>query len=128
MIFQHFPHTKVCHKKVKSQPMTIIWTNLVDLESPMLCAMIQPQTFLGSGEEDFYMSMAAILFNGVEPFKQIVNTLSTEGPMWNLVKIAPAVSEMSKGIKAMERTRMHLRTDGWTPCWSLYPPNLLVRG
>ena len=39
------------------------------------------------------MVMAAILFNGVEPFKQIVNTLSTEGPMGNLVKIAQAVSE-----------------------------------
>ena len=39
------------------------------------------------------MGMAAILFNGVEPFKQIINTLSTEGPMWNLVKIAHAVSE-----------------------------------
>ena len=37
------------------------------------------------------MGMAAILFNGAEPFKQILNTLSTEGPMWNLVKIAQAV-------------------------------------
>ena len=37
--------------------------------------------------------MAAIFFNGVEPFKQIVNTLSTEGSMWNLMKIALAVSE-----------------------------------
>ena len=27
------------------------------------------------------------------PFEQIVNTLSTEDPMWILVKIAPAVSE-----------------------------------
>ena len=39
------------------------------------------------------MGMAAILFNGAEPFVQIVNTLSTEGPMWNLVKIAQTVSE-----------------------------------
>ena len=34
--------------------------------------------------------MAAILLNGAEP---VVNTLSTESPMWNLVKIAQAVSE-----------------------------------
>ena len=34
---------------------------------------------------------AAILFNVAEPFKQIVNTLSTESPMWNLVKIAQVV-------------------------------------
>ena len=40
-----------------------------------------------------YMGMAAILFNGVEQFEQIANTLSTEGPLWNLVKIGLAVSE-----------------------------------
>ena len=39
------------------------------------------------------MGMAAILFNSAEPFEQIGNTLSTIGPMWNLVKIAEAVSE-----------------------------------
>ena len=27
------------------------------------------------------MGMAAILFDGVDPFEQIVNTLSTEGPI-----------------------------------------------
>ena len=39
------------------------------------------------------MGTAAILFNDTEPFKQIVNTLSTAGPMRNLVKIAGVVSE-----------------------------------
>ena len=34
------------------------------------------------------MGKAAILFNGEEAVQQIVNTLSTESPMWNLVKIA----------------------------------------
>ena len=34
------------------------------------------------------MGMAAILFDGAEPFEQIGNTLLIEGPMWNLVKIA----------------------------------------
>ena len=37
--------------------------------------------------------MAAILFNGAEALEEIVNTLSTEGPLWNLMKIAQAVSE-----------------------------------
>ena len=51
----------------------------------MLYTKIQPQRFLGSGEEDFqellsYMDMAAILFNCAKPFEQIGNTLSTEGP------------------------------------------------
>ena len=40
-----------------------------------------------------YMRMAAILFNGTEPFEQILNILSTEGPKRNLVKIAQMVSE-----------------------------------
>ena len=45
-----------------------------------------------------YIGMAAILFNGAEPFKQIVNILSTEGPMRNLAKIAHAVSEKKEDI------------------------------
>ena len=43
-----------------------------------------------------YMGMAAILFSGMGPFEQIVNTFSTEGPMRNLMKIAQAVSEKKK--------------------------------
>ena len=39
------------------------------------------------------MGMAAILFNGAEPFEQILNILSTEDPMWNLVKTIQSVSE-----------------------------------
>ena len=31
------------------------------------------------------MGMAAILFNGAKAFEQIVNILSTEGPIGNLV-------------------------------------------
>ena len=38
------------------------------------------------------MGMAAILKFGAEPVEQIINTLTTEGPMWNLVEIAQAVS------------------------------------
>ena len=39
------------------------------------------------------MGMAAILFNGPEPFEQIVNVPSTEGPMGNLVKIGKEFSK-----------------------------------
>ena len=39
------------------------------------------------------MGMAAILFNGAEPFEQIVNIPSTEGHIWNMVTIDDAVSE-----------------------------------
>ena len=39
------------------------------------------------------MGMGAILFNGSEPSEQIGNTLSTKRPMWNIVKIALAVSK-----------------------------------
>ena len=74
--------------------MIIIWTNLVELEFSTLYTKIQSQSFLDSGEEDFqeflpYMDMTAILFNCVEPFEQIDNTLLTEGPCeiwWNMLK------------------------------------------
>ena len=61
----------------------------------MLYTKIQAQSFLSSGEKSVlpYMGMAAILFIGAEPFDQIVNILSTEGPMWNLIKIVLDVPE-----------------------------------
>ena len=45
---------------------------------------IQPQSFLGTGEEDkkrvlLYMGMAAILLNGAEPFQQTIKTHSVKG-------------------------------------------------
>ena len=39
------------------------------------------------------MGMVAILFYHAEPFEQIDNTPSIEGPKWYLVKIGQAVSE-----------------------------------
>ena len=36
------------------------------------------------------MGMVAILFNGADPFEQIVNILSTIGPMWTLHNIIHA--------------------------------------
>ena len=42
-----------CRKKVKCQRTTILLATLVDLSFPMICAKIQPQGILGSGEEDF---------------------------------------------------------------------------
>ena len=56
--------------------MTIILATLVDLPSPIICAKIQRQGILGSGEEDFlrclpYMSMAAILVNGPRHFSNL---------------------------------------------------------
>ena len=101
MIFQLFlPYKSIemqiwpWHKKVKGQPMIIIWTNLIELESLMLYTKIQTQSFLDSGEEDFqeflpYMDMAAILFKRAEPFEQNGSTLSTEGPCeiwWKLLR------------------------------------------
>ena len=40
-------------KKVKRQCTTIILATLVDVLSLMICAKVQPQGILGSGEEDF---------------------------------------------------------------------------
>ena len=44
------------------------------------------------------MGVVAILFNDVDSVQLTVNILSTEGPMWNLVKTAQVVSE-EKAIK-----------------------------
>ena len=41
----------LCHKKVNGQPRVIIWINFVDLEPMMLYIKIQPEIFLGSGED-----------------------------------------------------------------------------
>ena len=49
------------------------------------------------------MSMAVILFNDAKPFEQIVNTLSIEGAMLNLVKIAQAVP----GKKSFQNTQFY---------------------
>ena len=40
-------------KKVNGQSSIIIWTDLVDFESPMLYTKIQPKSFLSSEEVDF---------------------------------------------------------------------------
>ena len=42
-----------CRKKVKYPRTTILIAALVDLSFPMICAKIQPQGILDSGEEDF---------------------------------------------------------------------------
>ena len=42
-----------CRKKVKCQRTIILLAILVDLSFPMICAKIQPQGILGSGEENF---------------------------------------------------------------------------
>ena len=79
MTLQHFSHTKFMYggaylKKVKGQP------TFLSFHKPgrprvynALSSKSQPQGLLGSGEKDFqvylqYMGMAAILFNGAEPF------------------------------------------------------------
>ena len=49
--------------------MIIIWTNLVDLASPMLYTKILPQSFLGSGEEGFEVFLP---YTSAKPFDQIV--------------------------------------------------------
>ena len=107
-------------KTFKRQSTIIILAILVDLPSPMICAKIQPQGILGSGEvfEGYflickfcsifnsrynssvsfwrfliYMDIAAILVNGSQPFLQFLVTLSQEGSTSNLSDIGPAISE-----------------------------------
>ena len=76
-----------CRKKVKCQPRVIIHTNLDDLVSSQ-CSVTRfsLEAFLVLAKKIFkcflpYMGMVVIFFN------------TTEGPMWNLVKIGLSVSE-----------------------------------
>ena len=85
-------------KKVNGQPTTIIWTNLEELEKTMLWyqySASKPSWFWRRGILSVlpYVDMEAILFNGTKPFEQNGYTLSTEGPMLNLVKVDRAVLE-----------------------------------
>ena len=94
-------------QNVKGHSRTVSWTNLVGLEYPILYKKIELHSFLGYGEDiqmfqmffSPYMGMVAISFNGVEPFEQVIIIPSTEGPMWNLVKIGQAVSEKNRRLK-----------------------------
>ena len=60
-------------KKVKCQCKIFSLATLIDLPFLTVCAKIQPQGILSSGEEDFlrflpYIGMAAILVNRLQPF------------------------------------------------------------
>ena len=93
------------HKKVKGHPSLIILTNLVDLESPMLYTKIQPQSFLELEKKIFkcfyhiwaWQPSCSMIQNHLNS----VNIPSTEGPMWNLVKIGQVVSEMFKDFMVL---------------------------
>ena len=78
------------HQKVKGHPSIISSTNLVDFWVP---DAVYQDSVSGLFCVLPYMGIAAILFNGAEPFEQNVNILLAEGPMWNLVKIVRGFKE-----------------------------------
>ena len=64
----------------------------------MLYTKIQPQSFLGSGEEIFlsilpYIGMAAILFSNAKLFEQIVSTTWQKTPCEIWQKLASGFTE-----------------------------------
>ena len=80
---------------VKGHPSIINLKRFIDVELPMLYTKVQPLIFLSYGWEVFlvfyHMWEWQPSFSGAESFEQIVNILSTEGPIWNLVKIVQDV-------------------------------------
>ena len=58
------------------------------------------------------MGMTAILVNGAKPFIQIVDNLSTESPMFNLMKIAQANLE-KKILKYYTILYMYIAQGQW---------------
>ena len=73
--------------------------------------------------------MAAILFNDVEPFEQIINIPLTEGPLWNLVKIDTMLSE-KKTVKEYTILYMYVAQGQWwiTPEDKILTRLLLLKG
>ena len=75
-VFPNQTHNRpnlTCRKIGQGQSRVIIYTNFVELDSPMLHAKFQDNRSLGSGEEDFlrfltYMGVAAILVIRPAPF------------------------------------------------------------
>ena len=85
----------------------------------MLYTKMQPQSFLGSGEEVLLsvftnMGMATILINGPWPFVQIFYPPLTKGTTLSLKKIGREVSEEKsfKGVNRRRTTDDRRRTDG----------------
>ena len=76
MTFQHFPHTKAWGCKFD-----LAVTNLVTLSPGCYIPRLTLEAIFVLEKKTPYTGMAAILFNGAEPFRQIVNTLLTESPM-----------------------------------------------
>ena len=77
---------------------TILFNNaeplnkLENIKAKMLHKKTQPQSFLGSGKEDFkcllpYMGMAAILLNEENHLNKLTISFRQD-PMWYLVKIS----------------------------------------
>ena len=83
MVFQRFPHTNLLRRKfnyaAKRSKVNILSSfEHVELESTIY-TKIQPQSFLGSGEEYFqeflpYKDMAAILFNCMKHLNKLACT------------------------------------------------------
>ena len=102
MIFQLFTPYKSIETQIwpflkKGQPLIIIWTNLVELESSMLYTKIKPQSFLDSGEDfkEFFYDIrtwrpsCSVAWNYL--YKLTISF--RQKAMWNPMKIAQAVSE-----------------------------------
>ena len=75
----------------------------------MLYTKIQPQSFLGSGEEDFkeflsYMDMVAILFNGTEHLNKLAKSFGQK-----------AHAKSGENCKGFQRRRCLKITQSYTP-------------
>ena len=126
---QHFSHTNVwcpykCigkqtwppRKKVKRQCTTIILATLVDLSSPMICAKVQPQGILGSGEEDFYHIWAwrPSWSTDRDHFSNLSFPQRKEAPYEIWAKIGSAASEEKSFENVNGRTHRQMTHKKWS--------------
>ena len=88
-----------CRKKVKCQCMTIILATLADPLSPMIYAKIQPQSILGSREEDFCFyhiwAWRPSWSTKLDHFSKFLFPLSKEAPYEIWAKLAQRLQRRS---------------------------------
>ena len=103
----------LCSLKVKCQCTTFILATLVDLPSPMICAKIQPQGILGSGEEDFkrfyyIWAWRPSWSNDSEHFNNLLFPQPKEAPYGIRAKLA----------QPLQMSRLKMLTNGQTHEWT----------
>ena len=118
--FTFFPYKSIrdqiwpCRKKGYGQPRVIFWTNLVELEHPMLHTKFRGDQPFGSGGDFLRFLPCTIMVMWPGPFERTFGSPSHGDSTWNLASIGPVVSE-EKMFKECGRQTDSRIDDGGLP-------------